>query len=77
MTNEEKVMTALAKIALLFVPRLVGALFYDARQHHLLAGLTVILGVLLQALVPPRRKLLLPLLALAVAFTVVYSVFWK
>lgn len=67
---------AMAKSILLCLPLLVVQPFYDERSHHLVAGLAVIAGVLLQALVPPRKKLLLPGLVMAVAFTVVYG-FWK
>lgn len=66
---------AIVKIALLFLPRIVTAPFYDANKHHALFGLTLIAGVLLQALVPPRKKGFLPALTFAIAFTVVYSVF--
>jgi hypothetical protein len=77
--QSEKVVTALLKIAVLCIPTLAAPLvgFHDLSRHHLAAGIALIAGVLLQALIPPRKKALLPLLGLAVAFTLVYTILWK
>lgn len=76
-SRADNIARALAKIVLLCLPNVLAQIFWfhDLRKHHLADGLTVILGVLLQALVSPRKKMLLPALVLAVTFTVVYTVF--
>lgn len=75
LSTNDKIVRATAKIALFVLPRVIGGIFFDLSKHHLLAGLLVIAGVLLQALVPPRGKFLLLMLVLSVGFTVVYSLF--
>ena len=42
-------------------------------HSRLLYGLSLILGVLLQALIPPRRTGLAPTIIAVVIFTIVYS----
>jgi len=42
-------------------------------HSHTLFGLTLILGVLLQALIPPRRKGFVSLILCTVVFTIIYS----
>ena len=69
---------AMWKIIVLILPNLLAPLFgLDFRRHHLIGGLALIAGALLQALIPPRTKGLLPLLAFAVAWAVFYTFFWK
>ena len=70
---------ALVNIAVMCLPIILAPIFgfRDLNRHHFEAGLALTAGVLLQALIPPRKKGLVPLLALAVAFTLVYTLFWK
>jgi hypothetical protein len=68
---------AAAKCVLLCLPSLVLQPLVDLRAHRLWGGFSFILGVLLQALIPPRKKGLLLLLTFAVGFTIAYSMFWK
>jgi hypothetical protein len=42
-------------------------------HSHTLFGLALVLGVLLQALIPPRRKGLVPMIIGTVLFTIIYS----
>lgn len=76
-TATEQDAVAMIKIAIFCLPVTVIQFFGAARKDHLIVGLTVIFGVFLQALIPPRKKLLVPLLILSVGFTMLYSVFWN
>jgi hypothetical protein len=67
----------LLKVLVLFVPPTIAPYVFDTATHHFLAGLSLITGVLLQALIPPRRKGLLLLLGFSVVFAFAYSVFVK
>jgi hypothetical protein len=40
---------------------------------HTAFGLALVLGVLLQAIIPPRRKGFVPLIVVTIIFTLIYS----
>jgi len=46
-------------------------------QNHFIIGLSLVAGVLLQALIPPRKKGMLLLLTAAIVYALFYSLMWK
>ena len=65
------------KIIVFCTPPSIVPILWNVRTHRLIFGLSFILGVLLQAILPPRRKGLVPMLAVTVLFTLAYSLLWK
>jgi hypothetical protein len=49
--------------------------FIKPVNSHAQFGIALIVGALLQALIPPRRKGLVPILIGSVAFAIIYSLF--
>jgi hypothetical protein len=63
---------AAIKVFLVCMP--VSIVVYELHvKNHVIIGLSLVAGVLLQALVPPRKRGLLPLLAGTVIYTVIYA----
>lgn len=67
----EQTVTSVAKAILFCMPVTLATEVFQVKSHFAV-GLWLVVGSLLQALVPPRRKHLIPIVVLATAGAVVY-----
>jgi len=66
-----------AKAAVLAIPPSMATIYFPAERHQLVFALSMLVGVLLQALIPPRKKGLLALLSAVVAICTVNFILWR
>jgi hypothetical protein len=70
----DKQIMIVVKLVLFITPPTVTSQIFHA--SHLVTGLACIVGVVLQALIPPRTKGLLVGLAISVGYTLI-AAFWR
>lgn len=66
-----------AKIIVFSIPPIMLSIYLPGRGHQLLFDLSMILGVLLQAFIPPRKNGLLLLLCMVAVISVMNFIFWR
>jgi len=73
--TDENLIGTLKTFLVLMPPAIVVYGFHV--KNHLTIGLSYVVGVLLQAVIPPHKQRLFLLLTSTIAFTLVYSLFGK
>lgn len=76
-SSDGELVSGILKVIVFSIAPTLVMLVLPVSSHRIMFGLSMFVGILLQALIPPRKKGLLSLLTIVAVFTVVYSMFWK